>query len=65
MVVEKAKEGNSDGLYRNASIPTLLAHPNTTRYIMEFPRHTEVGRQVMLLSKYPGIVAGAKDSSGD
>ena len=43
---EKDEERNPDGLYQNATIPTLLAHPKATKHIMEFLQHTEVGRRV-------------------
>ena len=31
MAAENDEEGNPDGLHRNASIPTLFAHPNITK----------------------------------
>ena len=46
MAAGKDEEGNPDGLHRNASIPTLFAHPKATKHIIEFLRHTEVGRRV-------------------
>ena len=46
IAAEKDEEGNPDSLHRNTSIPTLFAHLKATRCIMEFLRHTEVGRRV-------------------
>ena len=46
MAGEKDEEGNPDGLHRDASIPTLFAHPKATKHIMGFSRRTEVGRRV-------------------
>jgi ribonuclease HI len=43
---EKDEDGNLDGLHKNASIPTLFAHPKAAGYIMDFLRTTEVGRRV-------------------
>ena len=45
-MAEKDEEGNLDGHYRNPSIPILFAHPKANRYIMKFPRHTELERRV-------------------
>ena len=46
MAAEKNEEGNPDGPHRNASIPTLFAHPKAPKHIREFLRRTEVGRRV-------------------
>jgi hypothetical protein len=42
---EKDEDGNLDGLHKNASIPTLFAHPKAAGYIITFLKNTEVGRR--------------------